>query len=118
MAKANSSAPTRVRGIPESIQLDFGALIRQINVVECTAVCVEMALLERRTKSDREIAICVEYNIANELSRISHSAAALMAALGVEPPVPEIESPLLGMRIRPTTDDSACKSRSGRKVTP
>lgn len=117
MATAKSNAPKRMRGIPEAIELKLYSLIRRIDVVESTAFCVEMALLERRSKQDREIAICVEENVANELSRISHDAAVLMAALGLRPPTPEVESPLLGMRIRPTTDDSACKSRSGRKVS-
>lgn len=116
MAKAKSSAPKRMRGIPEAIELKLHSLIRRINVVESTAVCVEMALLERRSKPDREIAICVEENIANELGRISYTAAALMAALDLQPPTPEVESPLLGMRIRPAMDNSA-KSRSGRKVS-
>ena len=105
MAKANTSALKRMRGIPETVELKFGALIRQINVVECTAVCVEMALLERRSDPDREIAICIEHNIANELGRISHSAAVLMTALGLRPPQPEIRSPVLGMRIRSTSDE-------------
>lgn len=117
MAKAKSSAPKRMRGIPETIELKLYSLIRRIDVVESTAVCVEMALLERRSKQDREIAICVEENVANELGRISHDAAVLMAALGLRPPTPEVESPLLGMRIRPTSDNSARKSGRGREVS-
>ena len=106
MAKAKSNAPKQRRNIPEEIELKLRALIRRIDVAECTAVCVEMALLERRSKRDREIAICVEENIANELGRISHDAAVLMAALGLRPPAPEVESPILGMRIRPASDNS------------
>lgn len=116
MAKANSSAPKQVRGIPEEIALKFGALIRHIDVVECTTVCVVEALLGRRHDPDRMLAICIERNIADELSRISLSAAALMLELGHKPPTHEVSSPVLGTRIRPTREDLG-ESRSGRKVS-
>lgn len=116
MGKANSSAPKQVRGISEEIALKFGTLIRRIDVVECTTVCVVEALLGRRHDPDRMLAICVEYNIADELSRISHSAATLMLELGHEPPKHEIKSPILGMRIRPTREELG-ESRSGREVS-
>lgn len=112
MAKVKSKAPKQKCVIPEKVEMQLRRLIRRINVVECTAVCVEKALLERGFKPEREIAVCLEYNIANELSRISHSAAALMAALGLEPPVPEVESSLLGMRIRSHLEDPVETNRT------
>ena len=69
MAKANTNAAKQVRRTPEAIALKLHALIRRIDVVECTAACVEEALLSRRSDPDRMLAICVEHNIADELSR-------------------------------------------------
>lgn len=105
----------RALNIPEEIALKFKALIRRIDVVECTAACVEEALLSRRNDPDRMLAICVERNIADELSRICHSAGALMLELGHEPPVHAVRSAILGVLIRPTREDRK-KSTKGQVV--
>lgn len=111
MAKAKFSAPARKPVIPEEIDLKLRTLIRRIDVTECTAVCIELALLQGQSAREKEIAICVEEHIANELGRISRDAAALFAALGLRPYTPEMRSPLLGVRIRPISDKTAGKGR-------
>ena len=108
MAKAKSSA--KCKSIArEEVELKLRHIARDVEQVECTAVCVEMALLERMSDRDREIAICVERNIANMLGRISRDIAALMAAHGWEY-TPLLRSPLLGLRFRPASDEVTRKS--------
>jgi hypothetical protein len=97
LAKAHSKAPKQEHCISEEIALKFHELIRRIDVVESMAACVLEALLGRRNDPDQMLAVCVEHNIADELSRISQSAAALMLELGHEP-----RSLILGALMRPT----------------
>ncbi len=97
--------------IPEEIELKLLALIRRVEVVECTAVCVELALLEQRSDREREIAICVERNIADELGRISKEAGAILVALNRDEFTPLLKSPLLGVRIRPLRDKATRRRR-------
>ena len=116
MAKAKSTASRKKRSVPEEIYLDLYRVARDIEAVECTAACLEQALLGWSCARDKEIAICVERNIANELGRISQSVAAIIAATGWGPYTPLLESPTLGLRSRPASDKRARKgSRSRRR---
>ena len=112
MAKAKSTASRRKRLVPEEIYLDLLHIARDIEVVECTAACLEQALLGWSSAQDKELAICVERNIANELGRICNSVAEVIVATGWDPYTSLLESPTLGLRRRPALD------KGGRKVSP
>ena len=115
MAKAKSTASRRKRAIPEEVYRDLRLVAQDIQAVECTAVCIESALLGRYSARDSEIAVCVERNIANELGRIWKSVAAIIAATGWGPYTPLLESPTLGLRIRPISDKAVRKDGPSRK---
>lgn len=113
MAKAKSTA-TRKRQRkfdPDELGLDLYAAARRIEAVECMAVCVEHALLERRSDDDRVLAVCVERFIADELRSVSRTLGALMAPFEDGPYIPLLESPILGLRIEPVTDKATRKGR-------
>ena len=110
MAKAKSTAQRAKAIVSEDVGLKLSGLIRRVEVVECTAACVESALLEWETDPLTEIAICVEHNIADELGRISRDAAAIYAELRGEFYTPLLKSPILGLRIKPVTDKATRKS--------
>lgn len=111
MAKAKSTASRRKRLVPEEIYLDLLHIARDIEVVECTAACLEQSLLGRSSTREKELAVCVERNIANELARICNSVAEVIVATGWGPYTPLLESPTLGLRLRPALD------KGGRKVS-
>jgi hypothetical protein len=111
LAKAKSTASRRKRLVPEEIYLDLLHIARDIEVVECTAACLEQALLGWSSAQDKELAICVERNIANELGRICNSVAEVIVATGWDPYTPLLESLTLGIRHRPGGD------KGGRKVS-
>lgn len=108
MAKAKSSA-NRKGVTREEVELKLLHIARDVERVECIAVCVEMALLGQMSDLDRELAVCVGSNIADTLGRISRDIAALMAAHGWEF-TPLIRSPTLGLRTRPASDEVTRKS--------
>jgi len=104
LAKAKSTASRKRKKWafdPEELGLDLHAVARRVEAVECMAVCVEQALLERQSDSDRVLAVCVERFIADELKSVCSTLAALMAALDEGPYIPLLESPILGLRIQP-----------------
>ena len=111
MAKAKSTASRRKRLVPEEIYLGLRRIARNIEAVECTAACLERALLCWSSDGDKELAICVERNIADELGRICTSVAEIIVATGWDPYTPLLESPILGLRRRRTLD------KGGRKVS-
>jgi hypothetical protein len=111
LAKAKSTASRRKRLVPEEIYQDLLHVARDIEVVECTAACLEQALLGWSSARDKELAVCVERNIANELCRICNSVAEIIVATGWGPYTPLLESPILGLRRRPALD------KGGRKVS-
>ena len=111
MARTKSTASRKKRLVPEEIYLDLLHVGRDIEAVECTAACLEQALLERASARDKEIAVCVERNIANELGRICKRVAAVITVIGWGPYEPLLESRTLGLRIRPALD------KGGRKVS-
>jgi hypothetical protein len=95
----------------EQLGTDLYTTARRIEAVECMAVCVEHALLERKSDSDRELAICVERFIADELRSVCRAMAAMMTALGEEPYIHLLESPVLGLRFEPIMDTMAREGR-------
>ena len=111
MARKKSTASRRKRLVPEEIYLDLLHVGLDIEVVECTAACLEQSLLGWASPRDKEIAICLERNVANELGRICKRVAAIIAAIGWGPYRPLLESPTLGLRLRPALD------KGGRKVS-
>ena len=111
MARTKSTASRKKRLVPEEIYLDLLHVARDIEAVECTAACLELALLERSSARDKEVAVCVERNIANELGRICKRVAGVIVAIGWGPYTPLLESQTLGLRIRPALD------KGGRKVS-
>jgi hypothetical protein len=111
VARTKSTASRKKRLVPEEIYLDLLHVARDIEAVECTAACLEQSLLGRASARDKEIAICLERNIANELGRICKSVAAVIVDIGWGPYTPLLESPTLGLRIRPALD------KGGRKVS-
>lgn len=111
MAKSKSTASRRKAfNPPERLGLELHAAARRIEAVECMAVCVEQALLERKSESDRVLAVCVERFIADELRSVCDTMAVLMAATEEGPYIRLLESPILGLRVQPVTDK---KTRKG-----
>ena len=104
MAKAKASA-ARTSLSPEEIALRLFRIARSIDTVECTAVCVEQVLLMTGPGTQREIAVCVERNVANQLGRISRNVEMLAAVFGARDYVPLAESPILGLRFRAASDE-------------
>lgn len=111
MAKAKSTASRKKRLVPEEIYLDLLHVARDIEAVECTAACLVQALLGWPSVRDKEFAVCVERNIADELGRICNSVAAIIVAIGWGPYQPLLETRTLGLRRRSALD------KGGRKVS-
>lgn len=82
MAKAKSTVEPKKRMSDDKLIDQLTKLTNRIEVAECTAITVNVALKGQRVDYDADIAICVQRNIADELDRISKELAAIIVALG------------------------------------
>lgn len=86
MAKAKSTAGMKASVNPVRLGIEMDLLAKRIRTVECTAVCVELALLYQNGDEDEEIARCVQRNIVDALGRLREQIQRLGRTLGGKPP--------------------------------
>lgn len=85
MAKAKSTAAAKASANPVRLGIEISLLAKRIKTVECTAICVELALLHQNGDLDEEIARCVHRNIVDELGRLREQVQTVGRALGGKP---------------------------------
>ena len=85
MAKAKVTAAKKAPAILVKIEQAISLLAIHMKTVECTAICVEFALLHQNADEDREIAWCVHRNIVDELGRLRERVQEISRALGGKP---------------------------------
>lgn len=86
MAKAKSSAETKVSANPVRLDVEMDLLAKRIWTVECKAICVEFAMLHQNGDEDAEIAHCVQRNIVDELGLLREQLQKLSRKFGGKPP--------------------------------
>lgn len=80
-------AVAKTQATLDRIESEVSLLATRMWTVECTAICVELALLHQNGEEDAEIARCVHRNIVDALSLLRKQAGEISRALGGKPQV-------------------------------
>lgn len=85
MAKAKVTGASKAPAIPVEVEHEISLFAIRMETVECTAICVEFALLHQDAERDQEIARCVHRYIVDEIGRLREQFETIRRAFGGKP---------------------------------